>query len=467
MKYLFHTLSSRMSKSQVPFTVLCLALTMLSSIGHALTLNTSFYEVTIPKKLEPKDGRGIENDCYYQGYVEGIKGSIVALSTCSGLRGFLQTKTLNYGIQPMESSYNFQHLVYRMKDVDFENSTCGVETEITRMDMFITEPPISNIKERRRYVELALVIDYEWYSHRQKNTTMIVKEMVQLVYLVDAMYDTLNIDFVLLGIEIWTNESLIDIVQEVGEEVLMDFRQWTSQHFRDRMHYDEACLILNRKYAATIGMAYVGTICSRYSSVLFISFIYPLETVSVILAHETGHTLNMQHDSTRCNCPFDVCIMLPKLSSAIHFSECSIKRYTELISSTRADCTLNVPLPEKIFSLCGNKLVDRAEECDCGNEKECKADPCCRPHCMLKKGAQCTSGLCCKHCKFIKKGKPCRAPVSECDLTEYCSGVSATCPPDFYFLDGTPCNDGQSVCYNKTCYDPNRHCRELFGKRKF
>ncbi|XP_030058355.1 disintegrin and metalloproteinase domain-containing protein 9-like [Microcaecilia unicolor] len=151
-------------------------------------------------------------------------------------------------------------------------------------------------------------------------------------------------------------------------------------------------------------------------------------------------------------------------SAATKFSDCSIDRYARLISSGSADCLLNYPSPDIIFSLCGNKLVDPAEQCDCGNAEECKADPCCGPECMLKKDAQCGSGICCKDCKLIKKGRPCRIPVSECDLTEYCSGVSGTCPSDFYSLDGTPCNDGQSVCYNKTCYDPNRHCRQLFGK---
>ncbi|XP_029459125.1 disintegrin and metalloproteinase domain-containing protein 26A-like [Rhinatrema bivittatum] len=65
---------------------------------------------------------------------------------------------------------------------------------------------------------------------------------------------------------------------------------------------------------------------------------------------------------------------------------------------------------------------------------------------------------------FIKKGQPCRIPVSECDLAEYCNGSSIVCPPDVYSQDGTPCNDGQSICYQNNCYDPNRHCRKIFGK---
>nr|XP_033805915.1 disintegrin and metalloproteinase domain-containing protein 9-like [Geotrypetes seraphini] len=285
-----------MSKPQVPLTWLCFAMlmTMLSSTGHALTLKTDFYEVTIPRKLEPKDGREIEghmsyaiiiegrkyvvhliqnraiispnftlitytdegdllveqpyirNDCYYQGYVEGIKHSIVALSTCSGLRGFLQTKTLNYGIQPLETSHIFQHLVYRMNDLDFENNTCGVKSEDLSSPLFAgtTEESKAVIKKKRRYVELALVVDYERYVHSKENTSVVQREMVQIVHQADAILNEVNTDLVLLGIEIWTQASLINITYENPEPVLTEFRDWASPNLRNRLHYDDACLVL-------------------------------------------------------------------------------------------------------------------------------------------------------------------------------------------------------------------------------
>ncbi|XP_029459938.1 disintegrin and metalloproteinase domain-containing protein 20-like isoform X2 [Rhinatrema bivittatum] len=113
---------------------LVMLMTLIPSTGCDMTSKLASYEVTIPKKLEAKDGREmkgyvsyaikiqgkayivhltqnraslspnftvftytdegavhakqpfIRNDCYYQGTIEGIKDSTVALSTCSGLR---------------------------------------------------------------------------------------------------------------------------------------------------------------------------------------------------------------------------------------------------------------------------------------------------------------------------------------------------------------------------------------------
>ncbi|XP_029459935.1 disintegrin and metalloproteinase domain-containing protein 9-like [Rhinatrema bivittatum] len=174
----------------------------------------------------------------------------------------------------------------------------------------------------------------------------------------------------------------------------------------------------------------------------------------------------MDHDTESCACDADACIMKGTLSITSTFSQCSINYYTELIKQGRADCLLNIPADTSIFhlQLCGNKVLDGDEPCDCGSEKECQNDPCCEFNCKLRKGTECVTGTCCYQCKFIKKGKPCRLPISECDLAEYCSGASETCPPDTYAQNGTPCNNGQSICYNNNCYDPDRHCRTMFGK---
>ncbi|PNI67748.1 ADAM32 isoform 11, partial [Pan troglodytes] len=52
----------------------------------------------------------IQTQCYYQGNIEGYPDSMVTLSTCSGLRGILQFENVSYGIEPLESAVEFQHV---------------------------------------------------------------------------------------------------------------------------------------------------------------------------------------------------------------------------------------------------------------------------------------------------------------------------------------------------------------------
>ncbi|VCW68834.1 unnamed protein product [Gulo gulo] len=54
--------------------------------------------------------------CHYQGYFADIPNSLATLSICSGLRGFLQFENISYGIEPLESSAQFQHIIYQVKN---------------------------------------------------------------------------------------------------------------------------------------------------------------------------------------------------------------------------------------------------------------------------------------------------------------------------------------------------------------
>ncbi|XP_054417466.1 disintegrin and metalloproteinase domain-containing protein 32 isoform X27 [Pongo abelii] len=60
----------------------------------------------------------IQTQCYYQGNIEGYPDSMVTLSMCSGLRGILQFENVSYGIEPLESAVEFQHVLYKLKNED-------------------------------------------------------------------------------------------------------------------------------------------------------------------------------------------------------------------------------------------------------------------------------------------------------------------------------------------------------------
>uniref|UniRef100_A0A3Q2PF87 Disintegrin domain-containing protein n=1 Tax=Fundulus heteroclitus TaxID=8078 RepID=A0A3Q2PF87_FUNHE len=114
-------------------------------------------------------------------------------------------------------------------------------------------------------------------------------------------------------------------------------------------------------------------------------------------------------------------------------------------------------------TICGNAFLEPGEECDCGTVEECK-NPCCNATtCQLNAGAQCAEGECCHKCQLKPTGSICRPRAGDCDLAEYCTGLSAACPADAFTQNGRLCNRGRGYCYNGQCPSRQDHCKRLWG----
>ncbi|KAA0713744.1 Disintegrin and metalloproteinase domain-containing protein 9 [Triplophysa tibetana] len=456
------------------------------------TSQLSSYEVTVPRRIsrQRRDQDGTDKDhCHYRGYIEDVEGSSAALSLCSGLRGVIHSGDESFGIEPLEGSSSDEHLVYRLEDVKTEPLTCGTPHFNNHDDEVSSRQPTegnlhnitfsqagSHLIRRKRailhqthYVELLMVVDNERYNYKKKNQTAVRDEMVQIANYVDSMYMPLNIRVVLVGLEIWSMQNLINTDGSAGE-VLGRFTQWREKELVHRHRHDSAQLILNKVFGGTAGMAFVGTVCSRshggginsFTSSNVISF-------ASIVAHELGHNLGMNHDDGRnCKCDVTNCIMNSGATGSRNFSSCSADDFEKMILNSGRRCLLNTPRPDEAYSapICGNKLVDVGEDCDCGSEEECMKDPCCEPKtCRLRSGAQCAYGVCCKNCWFLPGGTVCRSSTDECDLPEYCNGTSALCQSDVFKQNGHPCKQEQAYCYNGQCQYHDTQCQAIFGTK--
>nr|XP_056709479.1 disintegrin and metalloproteinase domain-containing protein 15 [Euleptes europaea] len=227
----------------------------------------------------------------------------------------------------------------------------------------------------------------------------------------------------------------------------------------------------------TGGMTGVSThasICSRRSGGISMDHsVSPLVMAST-LSHQLGHNLGLSHDGASCGCdgsspnlpPGRSCIMEPPgLLPGLSFSRCSRQQLQEILQSNRVWCLRDVPEPTRLTKpRCGNHLVESGEECDCGLRQEC-TDPCCDAiTCQLVPGAQCaTGGGCCHKCKLRGAGFVCRGAQKECDLPEFCDGVSPRCPTNVHKQDGTPCAEGEAICYGGACPTYLGQCQELWG----
>uniref|UniRef100_A0A8B9S3W1 ADAM metallopeptidase domain 32 n=1 Tax=Apteryx owenii TaxID=8824 RepID=A0A8B9S3W1_APTOW len=373
------------------------------------------------------------DDCYYRGYIEGFPSSAVTLSTCSGLRGLLQFDNVSYGIEPRVYSPAFEHFVYQMSN----ENTAG----------------------------------FLFYNYMGSDKDVVTQKIVQIISFLSSMFNSLNLTIVLSSVEFWTDENKI-LTTGKAEEVLQRFLEWKQTNLFLRP-YDMPYLFLYRERPTYIGATIPGQACQRQTSggVAVVRAV-TLESFSIILAQLLGLSLGMTYDRSRdCRCPGSVCVMNSnalRFGGVKAFSSCSIGDFENFLRQNR-ECPFSRshasgPSYRKT-AVCGNGVVERGEQCDCGSVETCAKDKCCSPQCKFKQGMKCSSGLCCENCQFKQKNTKCRALSDEqCDLAEYCNGTSASCPPDFYIQDGHDCEHGTGYCYKGRCQSPDLQCQRLYGK---
>nr|XP_015818480.2 disintegrin and metalloproteinase domain-containing protein 9 [Nothobranchius furzeri] len=415
--------------------------------------------------------------CYYHGKVDGYAHSVVALSTCSGLRGVLILGNQTFGLEPAADSTTNEHLLYLLKDSQSEPVTCGVvdeETSTLTHEPFEPHKSLASLLRRKRnlpqtsYVELALVVDNLRYNYKKRNETAVRDEMVALANLMDGYYKQLNIRVVLVGLEIFKDGNPFGVDGGAGD-VLGNFVQWRKTVLLPRIKNDAAHLIVGRTSSylgGVLGMAFVGTVCSVSSSGgINVYSADNLNFFSTVVAHELGHNLGMNHDDNRCTCSGKSCIMSAAASGYTTFSECSSQDFESLIFRGSGVCLRNPPNPAEVIGTaeCGNGRLDNGEECDCGPPEECKNECCNAATCKLAWGSRCAQGACCDKCQMKVAGTPCRSSVNACDLPEYCNGTSEYCPSNVYLMDGLPCENNAAYCYEGRCQTYDYQCRELFG----
>ncbi|KAG8440859.1 hypothetical protein GDO86_006554 [Hymenochirus boettgeri] len=357
------------------------------------------------------------------------------------IRGIIHAGTFTYGIEPSRTPHNFEHIIYNMKQFD-ANIVCSLDTS---SQPHFTERSSKEEKlpgrNKTAYVELFMVVTEEQFLFHHENKTLLMESMLDLINAVNAVFQPLNTQIILNGIEIWSNGNIIYMEGMNDDDILMDFLLWKRENLDEHMKTSVAVLSLRDNTMPTSGLSQIRGACSLFDSAIIIKMNLEKMMLSLdLFVHELGHILGMKHDTTGCTCKSEACVMTDGGLLSLSFSNCSKSDMEDFFSSSESTCLW------KQLSQCGNKVLEPGEECDCGTAMECRADTCCDPvTCKLREGVECLFGLCCKDCKFLPKGTPCRMPKTECDLTEYCSGTSGFCPPDMYQQNGSPCNNGSTV----------------------
>ncbi|XP_053928251.1 disintegrin and metalloproteinase domain-containing protein 8 isoform X2 [Cuculus canorus] len=421
----------------------------------------------------------IQEHCFYQGHVQGYAGSAASISTCSGLSGFFRVNETTFLLEPLEKDATGQHAVYRAAHLRGKRGTCRESSAILEYDHEPKNPAamklhrwLPPLHRSLRYVELVLVVDNEEFR-KHKDLRTVQNRMKEIVNHVDKLYQPLRLRVALIGLEVWSHKDKI-VVSPDPEVMLNNFLHWREVELLRKKPHDNAQLITGIDFhGTTVGLAKKLVMCTRDSGGINQDHSMNPIGVASTMAHEMGHNLGMSHDEdvAGCHCPVpkadggcvmaaSVGLVYPKL-----FSRCSEQDMWQFLGDPRTSCLLNVPRTDELYGgpVCGNQFVERGEQCDCGTLEECSNRCCNATTCQLREGAECAQGDCCQDCKVKTTGVLCRASKNDCDLPEYCTGLSAECPEDVFQENGISCQNGNGYCYNGACPSHGEQCRALWG----
>ncbi|KAJ8679601.1 hypothetical protein QAD02_015388, partial [Eretmocerus hayati] len=423
--------------------------------------------------------------CYYHGTVKDYPGASAAFHTCNGVSGVIHLGNETFVIHPFYGGdmSKHPHVIFEAKTKASKGCANSGNLEWrskARRQKHISESDFGrykrDVREVTKYIETALFIDKAMFDKRNGSTRAeVVHDIIQVANIADLYFRTLNTRVSVVYIETWQGGNQIDIDKNTDiSRALHNFNNYMTRNSFQISH-DTAQLLTGENFVGgESGIAAPDTACTEKSLSISVDInTYEPHLLAGTMAHMIGHNIGMSHDDGRSDCrchDWHGCIMAQSIVGLENvqpykFSECSKADYISALRDGKDVCLLNKPNELEVGRLCGNRVVDDGEDCDCGSLDECEAnDPCCDAiTCKLVREAECASGPCCHDCKLQPKGSVCREATNECDLPEVCTGEVGRCPTDVHKKNGHLCADGAGSCFNGFCPALNFQCQQIWG----
>ncbi|XP_077008939.1 ADAM DEC1 isoform X1 [Tamandua tetradactyla] len=357
--------------------------THYSSRGEKIT--------TSPQNLE---------HCYYEGHIQNEEDSVASISTCDGLRGYFTHRNQRYQIKPLQSTNQEEHavLTYNLEELDPANQTCSRRNVGRKGGPIRTIRSLSSLKQEdflqaEKYLDLFLVLDNAFYNMYNGNITMMRSFVFDVINLLNMIYNTIDVQVALVGLEIWSDSDKIKVVPNIGT-TFNNFLSWHQSNLKKMKIHDHAQLLSgigfnNRR----VGMAASNSLCSPSSVAVIEAKKKNNVALVAVMSHELGHVLGMPDIPYYIKCPSGSCAMNQYLSSKFpkDFSISCRSHFQKYLLSKKPKCLLQAPPPKNILTkpVCGNQLLEVGEDCDCGSPKDCTNLCCEAMTCKLKPGNNC------------------------------------------------------------------------------
>ncbi|XP_005107366.1 disintegrin and metalloproteinase domain-containing protein 22 isoform X2 [Aplysia californica] len=427
--------------------------------------------------------------CYYLGHVRKDEWSSVAVSTCNGLKGVIQMHNETYIIQPLNVSMDateHPHVIFKASVSPEEN--CGnsqglwLPFQELHKGQLIKRIKFTNAQKshlgkedkKQKLLRIAMVLDKSMYMGLEFSQQHVIQYAVDVANIVDLYYRKIDFSIALTYLEFWNLHNHFT-VENTHRTLLSRFLQYKEKRLPKDDVFDAAFFLTGVKLQDDkVGIAIPDSICSdRAVAVIKSGRPFEPQQSATILSHMAGHILGIEHDedgTCACDDAFG-CIMSTEVLGAggFHsrmFSTCSESDLKASLTMGITSCLWGAPRVHTEFKqTCGNGIVERGEECDCGSPEDCMyKDACCDPTtCLLQPWAQCRTGPCCSNCSYLPSSHMCRPRSSECDVPEFCDGRSWDCPNNAYIEDGHPCAQGKGYCSGGICPTVKEQCQGIWG----
>ncbi|KAB1257754.1 Disintegrin and metalloproteinase domain-containing protein 18 [Camelus dromedarius] len=192
-------------------------------------------------------GPAFQMHCHYQGYVANFPSSAVTLSICSGLRGFLQFENITYGIEPLESSARFEHIIYQVKNDNpdmpmlAENySNIWQKDQPYKIHLSSQEKMLSKLLPQ--YLEMHIIVEKALYDYMGSEMMAVTQKIIQIISLVNTMFSQFTLTVILSSLELWSDKNQISTNGD-ADDLLHRFLTWKRDYLILQPH-DVAFLLM-------------------------------------------------------------------------------------------------------------------------------------------------------------------------------------------------------------------------------
>ncbi|XP_030045103.1 zinc metalloproteinase/disintegrin-like [Microcaecilia unicolor] len=186
-----------------------------------------------------------KDHCYYHGHIKNEDDSLVSISTCDGLSGYIKIGDKVYLIEPLQHTDSEEHAVYKHEDLERVPKACAVPDSQSsaqiKMESFLPGN-IDGLFPTMNYIEFYVVMDHSMYKKYNYNQQALKKRIFQIINHANLLYKPLNVSLVLVGSEIWTTKDLITVNPSITVS-LESFALWTLNDLRRRKNFDDTFLI--------------------------------------------------------------------------------------------------------------------------------------------------------------------------------------------------------------------------------